>query len=138
MCFIDDSGRWLLHSKTVVKYKNKGIDVNKNYLRTQGELLHNSQEMNDVELARAVVQAAQHSHGTKRLNRQLAGGGVFADAPEFKVTVIAAVCFAMAGVFFDAGASFINSSKWRIFRSVFRQFYKYQGSGWNSLHHKRF
>ena len=124
MCFIDDSGRWLLHSKTVVKYKNKGIDVNKNYLRTQGELLHNSQEMND--------------HGTKRLNRQLAGGGVFADAPEFKVTVIAAVCFAMAGVFFDAGASFINSSKWRIFRSVFRQFYKYQGSGWNSLHHKRF
>lgn len=99
MCFIDDSGRWLLHSKTVVKYKNKGIDVNKNYLRTQGELLHNSQEMNDVELARAVVQAAQHSHGTKRLNRQLAGGGVFADAPEFKVTVIAAVCFAMAGVF---------------------------------------
>lgn len=69
--------------------------MNKNYLKNQGELLLNPQEMNDGELAH---EAAQHSYGTKCLNRQLAGGGVFANAPDFKITIIAAVCAAMAGV----------------------------------------
>ncbi|WP_288594828.1 hypothetical protein [uncultured Sutterella sp.] len=69
--------------------------MNKNYLKNQGELLLNPQEMNAGDLAHA---AAQHSHGTKRLNRQLAGAGVFADAREFKVTIIAALCASMAGV----------------------------------------